>query len=245
MARRAGVKIAYLERTTSSSDAARSEQFGHGDVVVAGEQTSGRGQRGNGWESGKGLNLTVSIIMKPVFLPASDQFLLSKAVSLAVADTLEDYGIAARVKWPNDIYVGAGKIAGILIENDICGSTLARSIIGVGLNVNQEKFSEGLPNPVSMLGVAGRVFDRVEVLGRLYDKLSARYAQLEAGRVDEQERDYHARLYRQGERHNYRRAGGGIFAGTIECVRHDGELMVRHADGTLKGYLFKEIEYVL
>lgn len=237
--------IEYLGEVTSTNDTARGAGFGHGDVIVAESQTAGRGQRGNSWSSEEGRNLTFSVVLHPVFLPAASQFLLSEAVSLAVADMLAGYGVAAQVKWPNDIYIGGRKTAGILIENDIKGGTLGRSIVGIGLNVNQTEFDPSLPNPTSMKLAAGADFDRSEVLGRLLDALAVRYDALSDGEIGNLERDYHRRLYRAGEPARYSLPDGTEFTGTILGVGSGGELTVGHPDGSTHQYLFKEIEYKL
>ena len=93
----------YLTETTSTNDDARDARYGHGELILAERQTAGRGQRGHKWSSGEGLNLTFSLVLEPRFLPASGQFLLSEAVSLALVDTLARFGIGARIKWTNDI----------------------------------------------------------------------------------------------------------------------------------------------
>lgn len=236
-------KLEYLEETASTNDAARDPRYVHGDVIVARRQTAGRGQRGNGWCSEPGMNLTLSAILEPAFLPAEDQFLLSEAVSLAVADTLAQYGIAAQVKWPNDIYVGGRKIAGILIENDAAGSRLSRSIVGIGLNVNQMKFDPAIPNPTSMKLEKGREFDLREILNRLLNALAVRCEML---RTDAEiiARDYHNHLYRSGIPARYSLPDGSSFTGTLMHVGREGELVVQHSDGQTHSYLFKEIEFV-
>ena len=125
----------------------------HGTCVLADRQSAGRGQRGNTWESEPGKNLTFSVLLRPDGLHASQQFRISQAVSLAITDTLDGFlpeGIEAKVKWPNDIYVGNRKICGILIENTLCGAAIQHSIIGIGLNINQRDFLSDAPNPVSL-----------------------------------------------------------------------------------------------
>ena len=96
------------------------------------------------------MNLTFSLVLEPRFLPAGEQFLLNEAVALALTDTFAQFGIAARIKWTNDIYAGDKKLVGILIEHSYSGQTLARTIVGIGINVNQTEFDPALPNPVSM-----------------------------------------------------------------------------------------------
>ena len=107
-------------------------------VVVADFQTSGRGQRGNSWESDSGKNLLFSIVIFPEFLEARRQFLISQIISLAIKEELDTYTTDISIKWPNDIYWHDKKIAGILIENVLSGSTFSRAIIGMGLNINQK-----------------------------------------------------------------------------------------------------------
>ena len=142
--------IHRIEETTSTNDDARDAKYRHGDIVWAERQTAGRGQRGHKWSSAEGLNLTFSLVLEPRFLPAGEQFLLNEAVALALTDTFAQFGIAARIKWTNDIYAGDKKLVGILIEHSYSGQTLARTIVGIGINVNQTEFDPALPNPVSM-----------------------------------------------------------------------------------------------
>ena len=132
-------------------------------VVSALSQTAGRGQRGNTWSSATGENLTFSILLRFTtgdpdprfssfpFLRAIDQFVISEIATLSVVELLEKYGIVASVKWPNDIYIEDRKICGILIENNLRGSGIYFSIVGIGLNINQKNFDVSLINPTSML----------------------------------------------------------------------------------------------
>ena len=159
-ARQAGVTIDILEQTDSTNNRAAESRYGAGDVVIAERQEAGRGQRGNSWSSTPGENLTFSVVLRPDFLPAERQFRISKAVALAVADTIAEAGLRPAIKWPNDIYIGDRKVTGILIENDLMGPYLSRSVIGIGLNVNQTRFDPALPNPTSLAAEAGHPFDR-------------------------------------------------------------------------------------
>lgn len=142
--------IYRIAETTSTNDDAKRPEYRHGDIVWAERQTAGRGQRGHSWTSPEGENLTFTLVLEPVFLPVGEQFLLSETVTLALTDTFASFGIDARIKWTNDIYVGDKKLVGILIEHSYSGPTLARTIAGIGINVNQRAFDPALPNPVSM-----------------------------------------------------------------------------------------------
>ncbi len=220
--------------------------YAHGDAVVAVEQTAGRGQRGNIWSSKAGENLTFSLVWEADFLAAREQFLLSEAVALALVDTLAGYGLEAHIKWPNDIYVGHKKICGILIEHDLgMAGRLARTIVGIGLNVNQTEWDESIPNPTSIALLTGERRGTNDVFGDLYEALERRFEQLKSAPQSVQT-DYLARLYRLNKPSTYALPDGKKFRGTIRDVRPTGELMVEHEDGGfVKPYLFKEIELVL
>lgn len=128
------IEIVGTSPSTNSALAAVAASRRHGYTIMARTQTAGRGQRGNTWEAEPGANITMSVLLRPQGLEARDQFALSEAVSLGITDTLARHGIDARIKWPNDIYVGDMKICGILIENSLAGSLVERSIAGIGLN---------------------------------------------------------------------------------------------------------------
>ncbi len=110
-------------------------------IVTAEHQTAGKGQRGKKWESDIAKNLLCSIVSRPKKITIESQFLVSMATSLAVIEVLASVGITAKVKWPNDILVRGKKICGLLIENQWSSGLIDTSILGIGLNVNQTKFS--------------------------------------------------------------------------------------------------------
>jgi BirA family biotin operon repressor/biotin-[acetyl-CoA-carboxylase] ligase len=186
--------IEFFEEVASTNDTVRGGS--EGTVAVAARQTAGRGQRGNTWCGSEGESLTFSAVLEPVFLEAAKQALLSESVALAVSDALLRYGIEARVKWPNDIYIGARKVAGILIENDVRGNVLTRSVVGIGLNVNQREFPAELPNPISMRQATGSEHDMMKVLDAVLEALAVRYEALRAGISPEE--DYKRRRYVPG-----------------------------------------------
>lgn len=221
----------------------------HGTVVNARCQTAGRGQRGNGWESEPGENLTFSIVLRPVGLPAHRQFELSMAVCTALCRVLRrvlpDHDI--RIKWPNDIYAGDGKMAGILIENVIGGGArLTRSIAGLGINVNQTVFRSDAPNPVSMAQLSGRRHRQTPLLEdicksviELVDRLPDNEGMLL--------REYHSLLWRNdGIPHRWLDTRSLLmFDAAIDHVDPTGPLVLRLADGSLHSFLFKQVAAVL
>ncbi len=211
-------------------------------VVVAGEQTDGRGQHANRWISTPGENLTCSVVLRPSFMHAADQFRLAKAVCLALADTLDRHGVQARIKWPNDVYVNRRKIAGVLIQNAISGFTVNTAVVGVGLNVNQTKFPDFPVEPTSLQALTSTTHDLDDVLNQFLADFVRRYTRTreDGTSID---RDYLSRLYRYGTWARYR-VDGVEFSGRIAGVDEGGWLQVEGNDGEIQTYRFKEIEYV-
>ena len=237
--------IYHIEHTTSTNDEVRDPKYGHLDAVWAEHQSAGRGQRGHSWHSNEGENITFSVVLTPTFLPIHEQFLLSEIVALSLVHTLREFGIECRIKWTNDIYAGDNKIVGILIEHALAGDTLARTIAGIGLNVNQLEFPADLPNPTSMACERGQQFDREDVIKRIIINLDALYRRLEQGEKEAIESEYIATMYHLGQAHTYALPGGEHFEATIRGVRHSGELRLEHGDGIIREYAFKEVEFVL
>ena len=154
--------IMWLESVDSTNSEAkrRISDIDNLSVLSALSQSEGRGQKGNKWSSVPGENLTFSIVLKfgeqtagelRLAVTAREQFVLTEITSLSIVEFLSRHGIKAKIKWPNDIYVGDKKICGVLIENSLRGKNLSSSIIGIGLNVNQRNFDVNLPNPTSMI----------------------------------------------------------------------------------------------
>ena len=213
-----------------------------GCTILTDKQTAGRGQRGNQWEAAPGENLTLSVVWRPVFLAATDQFQLSIAVALAV----HDWAAAAlgsdpalRLKWPNDLYFGARKLGGILIENTLSGTKIQHSIVGIGLNVNQLTFA--VPTATSLALLTGRPHARAPLAARLLECLEGRYLQLRAGHAARQHQDYLRVLYRYQEPGRYLVAGAPV-AGCITGVDAAGRLLVEIA-GRQRAFGLQEIQY--
>lgn len=142
-------------------------------VVVAAHQTAGRGMDKNRWESEAGKNLLFSIALNVNFLEAENQFKISQAVSVAIVETLSQIidNQQLHIKWPNDIYYGDKKLAGMLIQNTIEGRMMGLTIIGIGLNVNQMDFLKDIPNPISLKMIAGKDFDLGNLLNLLINNI--------------------------------------------------------------------------
>ncbi|MBQ8672902.1 MAG: biotin--[Bacteroides sp.] len=217
-------------------------------TVVADHQTAGKGQRGNSWEAEAGKNLLFSFVCYPRFLPARRQFILSQIVSLAIKEELEQHIADVSIKWPNDIYWQEKKICGILIENDLSQGCLARSIVGIGLNINQERFVSNAPNPTSLRLITGREHDRKQILAGIMERMAVYYNALRLEEPASFETDINARyarsLFRRRGYHTYRDADG-LFQARLLRVEPDGRFVLEDENGREREYLFKEVQYVL
>lgn len=215
-------------------------------VVTTSFQTAGKGQRGNFWESEANKNLTYSFNIDPTFLAINKQFLLSKIISIAMYRTLAKYidSNSIKIKWPNDIYVNDNKIAGILIEHNLSGSTIDSSVIGIGLNINQTKFLSDAPNPVSLKNITGFDLNKDEVLKEYLSNFISLYKQLQLEEWDEIDKLYHQELYRYKEIHLYEDVNGQ-YRGKITNVNQEGLITIEKEDGLVKKYLFKEVKFII
>ncbi|MBR6815817.1 MAG: biotin--[Alistipes sp.] len=237
--------IYHFQELSSTNDQATQPSYHEGDVIWAERQSAGRGQRGHSWESEEGKNLTFSVLLEPTFLAPQDQFMLLRVIALSMVDTLLRFGIEARIKWTNDIYVGDKKIVGILMEHKLQGSELSRAIAGIGINVNQQEFSPKLPNPTSMALLKGKEFDREQVLQVFLESLMTRYDMLRQNQPERLIADYNSLLYRLNEWHTYALPDGELFEGRILGVEQQGALRIERKDGSECQFLFKEVEFVL
>jgi BirA family transcriptional regulator, biotin operon repressor / biotin---[acetyl-CoA-carboxylase] ligase len=212
-------------------------------VVLAEYQSRGRGVGINSWESEKGKNLTFSLILKPAFLEPGKQFYLSMAVSLGICDFISDEVGSCKIKWPNDIYVSIEKVGGILIENIIQGNTISDSIIGVGLNINQEKFVSDAPNPVSLKQITGKEYNLDQCFEEIYSSILSWYETLKAGAFETVGKAYTSVLFGMGTWATYK-TGDLIFNGRILGIDEFGQLKIEDSDNQIRLFKFKEVEYL-
>lgn len=241
-----GAKIIQLQRVDSTNGYAemllQREEVADGTVVFALEQFAGKGQNDNTWLSEPRMNLTFTVILHPVFLRPDRQFLLNKAVALGVRDWLTSLGVETNIKWPNDILAGNGKIAGILISHKIMGGTLADSVIGIGININQQQFPPDLPNPVSLWQLTGRKHELREALEQLCVFLEKRYRGLQSGDQRQADGDYAAALFGFNRDRVYKR-GQETIHGKITGVDDLGRLLLETKDQGTLAFNHKEIEF--
>ena len=235
----------YIARTHSTNSLMK-ELIAKGQeprFIYAGYQTAGRGQTGNSWESEEGKNLLCSILLPP----DKNLYFLNIAVSVAVYRVIQSFvfersGLcslseAVSIKWPNDIYYGDKKVAGILVENAIIGSEVKYSIAGVGLNVNQTEFRSDAPNPISLKQITGRDYNIDELMERLYEEVQ---------RVLKEDvwSEYKAHLYRKEGFWSFEDKNG-CFEARIEDVLPTGEIVLRDQQGKERKFHFKQVRYVL
>lgn len=226
---------------TSSTNALITADTPHGHCFAAVSQTAGRGQRGNSWEAEPGKNLTFSICLRPDCLQAARQFEISMTVAVAVCDflrTLVDTPEWLCLKWPNDIYFGDRKLGGILIENSVRGGLIERSVAGIGININQNRFVSDAPNPISLTHITGLQMQLEPLMQRLADAIvDAEPCSLEY---------YLEHLWRNEGVHSFRdTASGEIFKASLAGVKPDGRLLLLDISGQTREFWFKEVEWIL
>ncbi|MCC6600493.1 MAG: biotin--[acetyl-CoA-carboxylase] ligase [Crocinitomicaceae bacterium] len=213
-----------------------------GTVITAQEQTQGKGQRGSQWFSEAGQNLLCSIVCYPKFLPVRQQFYLSKSVSLAVAEMLEEYlELPALIKWPNDIIVQEKKIAGLLLEFNWMETRIQSAVCGIGLNINQATFE--YPHATSVFLASGKKADIDECLSRLVKSFDKHYLQLQSGFYSDIDNAYRSRLFRLNTPSTFVFRGEKISA-VIRGVDESGKLLVLPEGSRLQVCDLKDISMV-
>lgn len=224
------------------------------DYVRTDYQTAGRGQAGNGWESERGQNLLCSVRLANLNLPVQRQWQINQLVALALHKTVASYlpsDAKLTIKWPNDLYYGNRKLAGILIENTLCSNQIADSIVGIGLNLNQTQWHSDAPNPISLTQITGQQYDTQSVMQAFLSELASTDWRPTVNDL------YRARLYRchgwywweEREVSTAPTTNGTRSAQSFEAeiadLTEQGELVLRTRDNILKTYHFKQIKYIL
>ena len=217
-------------------------------LVTAEYQTAGRGADTNRWESARGENLLFSLHVQPQALPARHMFAISEVAALALVTALTSFSEAPfTIKWPNDIYYGDSKVAGILIENDLQGAFVRRSVVGIGINVNQRRFLSDAPNPRSLADIVGHDVERRIVLERFMESFLHFFGQITDGTpdaLDALHRHYKGHLYRMGEEHKFI-DDTGMFCATIVDVEQSGHLILQDTECDRRRYEFKQLKYII
>lgn len=217
-----------------------------GTAISADFQQDGRGQIGSSWYSSPGNNLLLSVILYPRWLLAREQFSLSQAMALAVADTVSDFcpNGEATVKWPNDVYLNDKKVAGILIQNSLSGSFLQWSVIGIGLNVNELHFPAILPKATSIARESGVTLELEKVKQLLFLKLEQRYLMLKSN-VTTIRAAYLQKLYQYQSWHTYKDLRHEkSFRGQIIGIEKSGKLAIQMEAGNVEYFDLKEVGFL-
>jgi BirA family transcriptional regulator, biotin operon repressor / biotin---[acetyl-CoA-carboxylase] ligase len=240
--------ILYFESLNSTNDYAKSlisyNKVPDFTIIHTSNQLAGRGQRGNEWISGEGLNLTASWIHYPHLLKVERAFDLSMWTALAVYDALSaylPYHHSIKIKWPNDIYVNDQKIAGILIENNIEKDFIAATVIGIGINVNQQEFLS-IINATSIYNQIQSPKDLNEILLAVHQSLIQKVGLLK--HIGLLKTMYLKHLYRFNEMHYFKTDSETIYAKIIDCDEQ-GKLMLQKADHELLKFDIKEIKFLI
>ena len=236
-------------KATNSTNSLMKEMLAKGEwpegerFLYTGYQTAGRGQTGNSWESEADKNLLCSILLPP----NKNLYFLNIAVGVAIIRVIQSvlcqrsglYSVLS-IKWPNDIYFGDKKVAGILVENAIIGNEVKYSIAGIGLNLNQTRFVSDAPNPVSLKQITGKEYDIDQWMKDLLDAVHVVLNEPEEA------------IWTYYKAHLYRREGwypfedkNGTFEARISDVLPTGEIILCDRQGKEQKYHFKQVRYVI
>jgi BirA family transcriptional regulator, biotin operon repressor / biotin---[acetyl-CoA-carboxylase] ligase len=215
----------------------------HGTAVAALHQTAGKGQRGKTWQTPAGNSIAISVIIKVDALKPNQQFLLSMAVALASYSFITKYIVKdVSLKWPNDLYWQNKKLGGILIENIFSGAKWKWAVVGIGLNVNQQRFNGSLPNPVSVRQITQREFDIEKLLTELHNAVLEKLETIRLKNFDDLVKEYNDLLYCLNQPVKLKK-GNQVFTTTIKGVNAHGQLLT--ADVIERLFNFGEVEWIL
>jgi BirA family biotin operon repressor/biotin-[acetyl-CoA-carboxylase] ligase len=198
----------------------------HGTAYFALEQTAGQGQRGRHWDSAKGANILLSVVLRPDCLFPANPFPFTAAISLACYNFFKIYaGDETSLKWPNDLYWRDRKAGGLLLENSIRGTHWTASVVGMGININQTNFDPSLPNPVSLRQITGRQFDPLQMAKQLCSIIDQSWHQWRADPESSLHAYNHA-LYGKEKNHLFASATGEHFSARVKEVDEHGQLVL-------------------
>lgn len=228
----------FLKELTSNSTV---DDF---TVIVTKSQTSGRGQMNTTWTSEDGKNLIFSIFIKSKGLLISNQKYLSYAISVGVYEALKTYNLPKlHIKWPNDILSENDKIGGILIENSLQRNKITSSIIGIGLNVNQESFPKDIPNAASIKNKTDKTLDLDSVLNIVLKQIEKNINLLRENKFELLEDKYLSVLYKKNIPSMFKTHRNDFFMGKIIGVSPDGKLQIELDDETIQEFGLKEVSF--
>ncbi|WP_136479941.1 biotin--[acetyl-CoA-carboxylase] ligase [Cognatitamlana onchidii] len=239
------MRIIKLSATKSTNSYLRElctqENLDDYTVVIAGEQTEGRGQMGTQWQAQSNKNLTFSVFKSYGKMEIEGQFYISMVVALSILKTLQMLSISGlKVKWPNDILSAEKKICGVLIENVIKQRHISASVVGIGLNVNQTQF-ENLPKASSLKSITGIHYNLDELAILIIKRLKVYFDKLASGQFQEIKRAYESHLFRKNKPSTFKSSAGNTFVGFITGVSDSGKLEILEENQVTKLYDLKEV----
>lgn len=241
-----GNNLIDLETIDSTNDYAKKllkeGTVKEGTVILADFQTKGKGQKDGYWESDKGKNITLSIIINPTFLEAQRQFYLSMSISIGIVEFLSQLSLKPKIKWPNDIYIHNRKVGGILIENAVRNNIIANSIIGIGININQPEFIGNTPNPTSVFLELNKTFDIKDSYRSLMIYINKWINYLYTRRYTKIKSAYIKYLYLKNKKTSFTDKDGK-FKGRIINVEENGMILIKTNTNEIKKYNFKEVSF--
>lgn len=215
-----------------------------GTAISTYNQLKGRGQIGSKWESMPNKNISLSVILYPNFVEARQTFKLNQAISMATHDFIQSHVTGpVKIKWPNDIYINDLKVAGLLIQNAIQGHFLQNSVVGIGININQNEFSKDLPNPTSFFNETGKSFDLDVLTAELFERIEHFYFQYKFGGEKLIQEAYQKVLYRRDLKTTFSKKDGSTFVGTIRSTTNIGQLQIENENGENQFFNLKEVSY--
>ncbi len=244
-----GSKIINLDKINSTNDFASTllskDKQPEGTIVLTEYQTNGKGQGSNIWYSSKGENILMSLILYPEFLDVSKQFYLSEMVTLSIIKMIEEnLNLECKIKWPNDIFLNNKKIGGVLIKNSIKGQKIKNSVIGIGLNVNQKKFSKELPNAGSLAIESGKELDKQELFYALLKNLDEYYIRLKNKGFDKIKQEFVLKLLGYNSVLKCQSKDGERFNAKIETVKETGEIVL-NVNNELRSFMHGQIRFII
>lgn len=244
-----GNKIIELEEINSTNDYAAAlllnDKQPDGTIVLAQHQSHGKGQGKNIWESAKGKNLLMSVVLNQLNLKATDQFFISEMTAISIVSAIKElYEIDLIIKWPNDIYFNNKKIGGILIRNSIGEGIIKHSIIGIGININQEEFPENIPNPSSLSLILQRKLDKEAIFYSLIQTLNDNYLRLLSSDFEYFKKEFEKNLIGFNKEMQFIDNKGKSFEAIILGVKESGELLIKIRN-EIKSFSHGEIKLVL
>ncbi|MBL7702307.1 MAG: biotin--[acetyl-CoA-carboxylase] ligase [Ferruginibacter sp.] len=213
----------------------------HGQAWFATEQTAGKGQRGKSWASQKGKNIAMSLVLEPAKCKIESRFHLSALVALCCLDFLKMHIEGEiKIKWPNDLYWRDRKTGGILIENKLQGRAWKWAVVGIGININQDVFSQDLKRAISLKQITGKAFDVIELAKQLQLLLMKKID--EGITLNETIQHYNEKLYKKDEPVTLKKANIK-FDTIIKGISTQGKLQT--VDAIEREFDFGEVEWVL